>query len=249
MITSYHDYESWGQQNFRQTEPVPLPENRMRLNRDRVCLLEQFSGTAIVEWWHKIYDQLIKQEQEADKARNFAYVDKLRKFRQVWEENKIDGSINVEPLNTLYASASILGADTWNLASYFRTLATSLDVVIQSEQQLPRGVDMNQNEPMLSPGGGRGAPPMAPAFGPDEEPPPGAEGGEGGPGGAVGGPGAQGGAPGAEGAPGEEGGEGAPPDETMPPPPQAEQPPQAGAMGGEAEQAEPGEEEQLPDRI
>ena len=248
-MNTYHDYESWGMQSLRRPGPEPLPESR--LSRSRVNLLEQFSGTDIVEWWHKIYDQLIKQEQEADKARNFTYVDKLRSFRKVWQDNKIDGSINVDPLNALYSAASVLGADTWNLASYFRTLATSLDVVIQSEQQLPRGVDMSQNEPMLNPGGGGGgAPPMSPAFGPDEEPPPGAEGGEGGLGGAGGGgggapmTGAENGAPGEEQQPG-----GPPPDETMPPPAQAGQPTQTGAMGGEAGEIEPEEAERAPERI
>lgn len=256
-MNGYHDYESLGMVDFRRIDPEPLPETRTRLNRDRVGLVEAFSGTAIVEWWHKIYDQLIKHEQEADKARNFAYVDKIRKFRQVWENNKLDGSINVEPLNALYSAASVLGADTWNLASYFRTLATKLDVVIQSENQLPRGMDMNQNEPFAGTGGaGRGAPPMAPSFGPDEEPPPGMEGGEGGPGGGGGGGGAIPGEPGAPGGePYPEGGvpgEGANaagnapgPEDTMPPEAQAEQPGQAGALGGEAEPPEPGEEEQF----
>ena len=195
-MSTVHDYESQAMAGIRLSN----------------CIAETFSGTAIVGWHGKIEGQLVTHIADAEKGRNFVYADKLREFLKIWRANEITGSINRETLETLKAASDMLAVDSWTLSSYFRSLSVHLKVLIASEEQLPRGADMNQNDPMAGGGGGgRGAPPMSPTFGAQEEPPPGSEGGAGGPGGGAGGPGGGAGSatmppmpPGAEGVPGEE---------------------------------------------
>lgn len=214
-MNTAHSYEDFGQIDFNNRAPA---------------VLESFAGTEIVKWYSKIENQLKGLLADAEKGRNFTYADKLREFLTVWRQHEITGSINRETLETLGAAARVLSVDNWNLGSYFHSLSTQLKVLIASEEQLPRGMDANQNEPMAGGGGaGRGAPPMSPAFGPEEEPPPG--GGAGGPGSAP--PVEPGAEPGAEGAlppPGEPGAEG------MPAEPGAE----GGAAAAEGEGGEAG---------
>lgn len=230
-MNTTHDYESLGVIDF---------------NQGKAVILEQYSGTSIVAWHGKIERQLVGLLQDAEKARNFVYADKIREFLKSWREHELTGSINRETIEALEAAARMLSVDSWNLSSYFSSLGTQLKVLKASEEQLPRGMDMDQNEPFAgTSGGGRGAPPMAPAFGPEEEAPPGGMGGGPGGGGGAGpegappvppvpGEGEEGGEPGAEvpPAPGEEG----------PPPPTGELPDEAGALGGENERGEPEEE-------
>lgn len=182
-MNTVHDYESMGRIRFDNREPE---------------LLETYSGTSIVQWHGKIERQLVNMLADAEKGRNFTYADKIREFLKIWRSNEISGSINRETLETLKSASDMLSVDTWNLASYFSSLRDQLRVLIASEEELPRGVDMNQNDPFAGGGGGGGAPPMAPAFGPEEEPPPGAEGEAPPPGaeGEVPPPGAEGGEPG-----------------------------------------------------
>lgn len=200
MIATYHDYESMGY---------------LDLSLRRAELLEAFAGTAIVAWHGKIERQLVNLLTDAEKGRNYAYADKIREFLKIWRANEITGSINRETLEVLKSAADILSVDQWNLGAYFGSLKDQLKVLIASEEQLPRGMEEPGNEPFAGTGGGgHGAPPMAPDFGPEEGP-----GGEGAPGGGGGMPG--GGGPGGPGGPGGE----------MPP----------GAMPGE--EPIPGEEE------
>lgn len=219
-MNTAHSYEDFGQIDFNNRAPA---------------VLESFAGTEIVKWYSKIENQLKGLLADAEKGRNFTYADKLREFLTVWRQHEITGSINRETLDALGAASRVLSVDNWNLGSYFHSLSTQIKVLIASEEQLPRGMDTNQNEPMAGGGGaGRGAPPMSPAFGPEEEPPPG-EGGMGGAGGNMGGPGSappvEPGAPGAEGLPpGEPGAEG------MPAEPGAE----GGAAAAEGEGGEAG---------
>lgn len=185
----------------------------IQLNPD--CpLLEAYRGTDIVEWYGRIERSLISLLNDAEKGKNYAYADKVRQFLKTWRDYPIDGSLNRETLEALKAASEQLAVDTWNLNSYFSSLRDSLRKLIASEEELPRGIDMTQNEPAMSAMGG-GTPPMTPAFGPEKEaaglgggtPPEGAP-GEAGvpPGGPEGEAGAGGpGAPGAPGAPGEEG--------------------------------------------
>lgn len=153
----FHDYESMGCMNFNQEAPA---------------LLEAFSGTAIVQWYGNIERQLGRLLADAEKGRNFPYADKLRKFQQIWRDNEITGSMNREVLDVLKSSADVLGVDNWNLSNYFSNLRDQLRKLIASEEELPRDLDMNANDPMRGMGGGgRGAPPMSNDFGPEEKPP------------------------------------------------------------------------------
>lgn len=198
-MNTYHDYESMGFIDFRLHRPV---------------VLEAFAGTAIVSWQGKIERQLVNLLSDAEKGRNYTYADKLREFLKIWRANEITGSINRETLEILKSAADILSVDSWNFSAYFGSLKDQLKVLIASEEQLPRGMEEPGNEPFAGGGGGGGAPPMSPSFGPQEEPPPGAEGGMGGAGGVGGGvPGAPGGQPGEELPPGAE----MPPGEEIPP--------------------------------
>ena len=200
-MSTAHDYESLGFINWIRTSP---------------CICETYSGKAIVKWHGKIEGQLKNLLDDAEKGRNYPYADKLREFLKIWRANEITGSINREVIETLKAAADMLSVDNWDLGSYFQNLRDELRVLLASEEELPRDVDMNQNDPYAGGGGaGGGGPPMSPSFGPEGKP--GEEGGaggggEGGMGGAPGGPegapeGAPGGVPGEEGAvpPGEEG--------------------------------------------
>jgi hypothetical protein len=184
-MNAFHDYESFGNVDF---------------NRHTAVILETFSGTEIIKWHGRITDQLVKMTEEAEKGRNFPYADKVREFLKTWRANEITGSINRETLEVLKAAADMLAVDSWNFRSYFHSLATQLKVLIGSEEQLPRDVDMNQNDPSAGMGGGGGGAPMSPSFGPEGKPGEGgAPGGPDGmpPGGPEGGqPGAPGGAPG-----------------------------------------------------
>ena len=213
-MNTAHSYEELSLLDFHRHAPV---------------LLESFAGTEIVKWHGRIESQLKGLLADAEKGRNFTYADKVREFLTVWREHEITGSINRETLDALGTAARILSVDSWNLSSFFHSLSTQLKVLIASEEQLPRGMDMNQNEPMAGGGGaGRGAPPMSPSFGPEEEPPPGMEGGAGG----AGGPGASG--PGAGGP-----GAGGIPDGTIPP---GEAEPGAEGSPEDGTPAEPGTE-------
>jgi hypothetical protein len=170
-MNTFHDYESMGRVDF---------------DRHKAALLETYSGVDIIKWHGRITDQLVGMVEEAEKGRNFPYADKVREFLKTWRANEITGSINRETLEVLKAAADMLAVDNWNFRTYFSSLSTNLKVLIGSEEQLPRDVDMAQNEPLAGTGGaGRGAPPMSPTFGPegkpeDEIPPGGAPPSEGG---------------------------------------------------------------------
>jgi len=156
-MNTFHDYESFGNVDF---------------TRHSAVILETYSGVDIIKWHGRITDQLVKMVEEAEKGRNFVYADKVREFLKTWRANEITGSINRETLEVLKAASDILAVDNWNFRSYFHSLATQIKVLIGSEEQLPRDVDMSQNEPMAGTGGaGRGAPPMSPSFGPEGKPP------------------------------------------------------------------------------
>jgi hypothetical protein len=161
-MSTVHDYESQAIAGIRISSYLP----------------ETYSGTSIVQWHGKIERQLVNMLGDAEKGRNFTYADKVREFLKIWRSNEINGSINRETLETLKSAADMLSVDTWNLASYFSSLRDQLRVLVASEEELPRGVDTNQNDPFAGGGGGGGggAPPMSPAFGPEEDKPPGAEG-------------------------------------------------------------------------
>ena len=191
MIKTYHDYESLG--------------TIQSLDESEVPVLETLSGSAVVSWYSQIEDWLQKQLDNQEAARNHENADRLRAFLNTWRENELDGSKSIDNLKPLKAAAQQGAAVKSPLRGIFSAILRNLRKLIADEEQLPPGVDTNAIDPM-SAGLGRGAPPMSPDFGPEEQPPegmePGAPGGpEGAPGGAEGEPGAQ---AGLEPGPGEE---------------------------------------------
>lgn len=151
-----HDYESlW-------RRPIKL-----------VPVIESFKGTDIVRWHGAIERQLTQLITDYEDARNYEYVDKLNKFRQIWRNNAISGSINREVLDVLLAASDMLAIDPWPLENYFSTLRDSLRVLIASEEELPR---MSSGAHPMSAGGG-GSPSLSKMkmptsdFGPEKEPP------------------------------------------------------------------------------
>jgi hypothetical protein len=155
-MSTFHDYESFGVLNFNVQNPA---------------LLEAYSGTAIVQWYGNIERQLGRLLDDAEKGRNWPYADKVREFLRIWRDNEITGSLNREQIDILKSASDVLAVDSWNLKNYFSNLRDQLRKLIASEEELPRDLDMNANNPMAGGGGGRGAPPMNPDFGPEEKPP------------------------------------------------------------------------------
>jgi hypothetical protein len=159
-MNGYHDYESMGRQlDFSQRD---------------AALLEAYSGTSIVQWYGNIERQLSGLLDDAEKGRNWVYADKVREFLRVWRDNEITGSLNRETLDILKSASDMLAVDPWNLKNYFSNLRDQLRKLVASEEELPRDMDMNANDPMKGGGGGgggRGAPPMSPDFGPQDDAP------------------------------------------------------------------------------
>lgn len=234
-MSHYHDYESLAWLDFKLYRPVELTE--------------AYSGTAVVGWYGKIERQLVNLLRDAVSGQNYPYSDKIREFLKTWRENQITGSINRETLKSLEAPARQLAVDNWNLSDYFSSLKDQLNILIASEEQLPRGMEEPGNEPLPGGGGGGGGgPPMSPSFGAEDEAPGGAGGAGGEMPGAGGAPGGPGGAPGEEGAlEGEPGAEGAPGGE---PNPGEEEAPLAepGAPPPEEDNIEEPEAEDMPGR-
>jgi hypothetical protein len=221
-MRTFHSFEDMAQAN---AAPEPAP------------VLEAFSGSAIVRWANTIKyglrDKIAKQEAN----RNQEYAALLRTYSNLWNENPITGSMNVETIKLLKAAAEPYATMDWNEQKYFVGISTSLDELLADQEALPNGVDTEQNMPMA--GGGGSMPPMGTDFGPEQNAPPGA-GGPGIPGAEGGIPGAEGGIPGAEGGAGGAGGP-APMPGVEQPLPGSEIPPP-----GEPGQPIPGEEELPP---
>jgi hypothetical protein len=156
-MNGFHDYESYGHLDFNQRD---------------CALLEAYSGTSIVQWYGNIERQLGGLLDDAEKGRNWSYADKIREFLRIWRDNEITGSLNRETLDILKSASDVLAVDAWNLKNYFSNLRDQLRKLIASEEELPRDLDMNANDPMKGGGGGgRGAPPMNPEFGPQDDMP------------------------------------------------------------------------------
>lgn len=155
-MKNFHDYESMGMVGpAEHREPV---------------LLEAYSGSSIVSWYGMIEDQLQRMLDDQEASRNFENADRIRAFLNTWRENEITGSINIDELEPLKAAAEQQSAVKWPLRNYFSSLRNQLRKLIASEEELPRGIDTNQIDPMAG-GLGRGAPPMSPDFGPEEQAP------------------------------------------------------------------------------
>lgn len=144
------DYQSWG-------------EAGARIACEQPPILEFFKGTQVVRWWGMIERQVKDKIDKYEATNNPAYADKLRAFLQVWQDNPLTGSINVEDVNALFSAASVEAADPWSEGNYFSNLRDSLNVLKASEEELPRAGEMPKDS-MLG-GGGQGA-----MFGPEKEP-------------------------------------------------------------------------------
>ena len=154
-MNTFHSYEEWGASTRSQGTPV----------------LEAYSGEAIVGWYNTIDTQVTRYIEDESARRNFEYADKLREFRKTWRNNPISGSINREDIEVLKAGADQLAVDSWGMDSYFQGLRMSLAKLIASEEELPRGMDMNANDPFGGGSPGRPGPPLSPDFGPEDEAP------------------------------------------------------------------------------
>lgn len=134
--------------------------------RPRPWLLEAFRGTAIVGWQGKIERQLDDFAAEAVEARNNVYADKIRAYLALWRANPLNGSINVETIETLLAASEVPAVDDWRFSDYFSNLRDQLRKLKASVEELPMGE--------VVPPDGR-APSSSPpsSFGPSETPPPG----------------------------------------------------------------------------
>lgn len=163
-MKTFHDYESMGSvQNIEEAQ-VPV--------------LEVLSGSQVVSWYTMIDDFLQRKLDDQEAARNHENADRLRAFLNTWRDNELTGSISVDQLLPLKAAAEQAAAVKSPLRPIFTSILRNLRKLIADEEQLPRGIDQNAVNPMG--GGGLGsAPPMSPDFGPEEQAPPGMEGGEG----------------------------------------------------------------------
>lgn len=161
-MKTYHDYESLGAiQNIEESQ-VPV--------------LETLTGAQVVSWYTMIEDFLQRKLDDQEAARNHENADRMRAFLNTWRDNELTGSISVDQLLPLKAAAEQAAAVKSALRPIFTSILRNLRKLIADEEQLPRGVDTNALDPM-SGGLGRGAPPMSPDFGPEEEMPGDLEGG------------------------------------------------------------------------
>lgn len=130
-------------------------------------LPEAYRGSDIVDWHGRIEQSLVNLLNDAEKASNTTYANRIRAFLETWRENPIDGSLNRETIVTLSAAAKQWSREDWDLQSYFLSLHTKLRQLIASEEELPRDVDTSRNDPLAGTSGGAGgSPPMSPSFGP-----------------------------------------------------------------------------------
>lgn len=162
------DYASieWANARGRVTLPVELELERSFSTAPR-RISEAFKGTSIVTWYGKIERQLDGFVNENEQARNHNNADKLRSFLRLWRENKIDGSLNIEPVENLLAGTEVSAVDPWKYNNYFSHLRDQLRKLKASVEELPVGSEVppEQRAPSSSPPS---------SFGPTETPPAGA---------------------------------------------------------------------------
>lgn len=162
-MKTFHDYESLGAiQNIEESQ-VPV--------------LETLSGSQVVSWYTMIEDFLQKKLDDQEAARNHENADRLRAFLNTWRDNELTGSISIDNLRPLKAASEQAASVKSALRPIFTSILRSIRKLIADEEQLPRGIDTDAVDPM-SAGLGRGAPPMSPDFGPEEEASSDLEGGE-----------------------------------------------------------------------
>jgi len=164
-------------------------------------MLEAWSPSAIKRWYETIKYEIKALIEKWEGKRNFEYARYLRNYSNIWDQNPISDSINVEELRVLKAAADTYADMKWDEQYFFVGLTKSLSELLADQRGGPTGVDMNQNMGMVGGAGGGGSfPPMGTEFGPEGPTPPGMGAGE-----------EEGGAGGPEPLPGAEGPPGAPP--------------------------------------
>ena len=141
-----------------------------------VPMLEGYAGTDVVEWHGRVERQLQGYIREFSEVKNHEYTDKLREFLRIWRDNQLTGSINIETVNTLLASADLFAVDGWKLQDYFSHLRDNLRKLKASAEELPVLPPGEEPEggPEMSPRGApRGVTPGEPSqdFGPQREAP------------------------------------------------------------------------------
>jgi hypothetical protein len=154
-----------------------VAERIVRDSEPPELLSETLSGSSVVSWYTMIEDFLQRKLDDQEAARNHENADRLRAFLNTWRDNELTGSISVDQLRPLKAASEQAAAIKSGLRPIFTSILRSLRKLIADEEELPRGIDQNANDPLA--GGGLGsAPPMSPDFGPEKEPPGDLEGGE-----------------------------------------------------------------------
>lgn len=162
MITDYSN------QAWRSARPVPTPpawEQEGQFSWGPRKIAEAFKGTAIVAWQGKIERQLQDMVSENTESRNHAYADKLRAYLELWRSNPLNGSINVETIDSLLSGAEVPAVDNWKYNNYFSNLRDKLRQLKASVEELPMSDTVPPDER-----GPSSSPPSS--FGPTDEPPP-----------------------------------------------------------------------------
>ena len=106
-----------------------------------MALTEAYKGTDLVGWHGKIERHLNELREKYDSQKNRDQADKIAEFLRMWRAHPITGSINIEDITPLEASASTLAVDKWKLSGYFTALRDRLRAIIASAQELPDGAE------------------------------------------------------------------------------------------------------------
>ncbi len=117
-------------------------------------ILEAFRGTDVVGWWGTIERQLVDMVNRFETTRDFDSKAKAQEALDIWRQNQITGSINVETIKALESGMRMLAVDKWNQSNYFASLRDNLRKLIAGQEELPPMPD--ETGGMGKPGGGGG---------------------------------------------------------------------------------------------
>jgi hypothetical protein len=133
-------------------------------------LLEAQRGTLVVEWYGRIERQLVDLVNRFQTTRNYDNKAKAQVYLEIWRNNQLTGSINVEAINALLGPAEVLATDTWSESNYFAALRDQLRKLKASQEELPPIGDPDEIQPpshQAMGGGGAGTPDIGPS--PDQD--------------------------------------------------------------------------------
>lgn len=100
-------------------------------------VLEAVRGTQVVEWYGRIERQLVDMVNRFQTTRNFSSKAKAQEYLQIWRQNELTGSVNVDTINTLLSAANILAVDEWGDSNYFASLRDKLRMLKAGQEELP----------------------------------------------------------------------------------------------------------------